>query len=162
MKTSPSALADAAARQELLYRRCALPCLLLALACLLAGLLLSGWSARLLCLSLSASLWLLTGALYGSSNLAGWRRKRQALPALPLFPLLLPGKSSPPTIQRAPTYSGQIQPAPLAAVATPAPPDWPPHRLGGAQQASASLLTLPSACWYCKPHQKATPTRMAC
>lgn len=95
MTTSPSALADAAAGQELLYRRCALPCLLLALACLLGGLLLSGWTARLLCLSLSASLWLLTGALYSSSNLAGWRRRRQALPALPLFPQLLPGKSSP-------------------------------------------------------------------
>ena len=95
MKTSPSALADAATRQELLYRRCALPALLLAAACLLAGLLLSGGTARLLCLSLSASLWQLTGALYGSSNLAGWRRKRQALAALPLFPFVLPGKSRP-------------------------------------------------------------------
>ena len=95
MTTSPTALADAAARQELLYRRCALPCLLLALSCLLAGLLLSGWTARLLCLSLSASQWLLTGVLYSSSNLAGWRRRRQALPALPLFPQFLPGKSRP-------------------------------------------------------------------
>lgn len=95
MKPSPSALADAAARQELLYRRCALPGLLLAIAGLLAGLLLSGWTARLLCLSLSASLWLLTGTLYGSSNLAGWRRKRQAMTALPLFPQFLPGKLRP-------------------------------------------------------------------
>ena len=95
MKTSPSALADAAARQELFYRRCALPALLLAAACLLAGLLLSGGTARLLCLSLSASLWQLTGALYGSYSLAGWRRKRQALAALPLFPPVLPGKSRP-------------------------------------------------------------------
>ncbi|NWK79009.1 SPFH domain-containing protein [Aquitalea sp. LB_tupeE] len=95
MKTSPSTLADAATRQELLYRRCALPTLLLAITCLLAGLLLSGGTARLLCLSLSASLWLLSGTLYSSSHLAGWRRKRQALPALPLLPRLLPGKPSP-------------------------------------------------------------------
>jgi hypothetical protein len=98
----PSALADAAA-QELLYRRCALPCLLLAAACLLAGLLLSGWTARLLCLSLSASLWLLTGALYSSSNLAGWRRRRQALPHCPYSPSFCQANPALPTIQRAPT-----------------------------------------------------------
>jgi hypothetical protein len=132
-------------------------------ACLLAGLLLSGWTARLLCLSLSASLWLLTGALYGSSNLAGWRRKRQALPALPLFPQLLPGKSSPAN-NTARTHSTPGKYSLRRWLLWPRLRRLIGRRTGWAvlQQASASLLTLPSACWYCKPHPMARSTRMAC
>jgi len=90
MNTPLSPIAYAAARQELHYHRSGLLARLAGMLCLLAGLLLTDGAARLLWLSLSASLCLLSGMLYSSYSLARWRRRRLAQPALPLCGPLLP------------------------------------------------------------------------
>ena len=90
MNTPPPPIAHAALRQELHYHRSGLLAWLSGMLCMLIGLLLADGAARLLWLSWSASLCLLTGVLYCSYSQARWQRRRLALPALPLHGIQLP------------------------------------------------------------------------